>query len=166
MKHELLKTLARCRIIEEKMMENYLNIPGLVAEEWEKEKLILKKEEKKEGYGFIYYYTLTAKGEQYVKKHIPEIKEIYRGFVTEHDLLLCDYYLRRSRKEKDTWVTKDDLIKKYKQPGTVDGMFINQYGQKEAVKVLSQKSDYSAVRKVEKFLKEAEILKITYLLYS
>lgn len=164
MKHELFKALARCRIIEGKMMEAYLNIPELVADEWVKEKLI-SRETKKEGFRLVNYYTLTSKGENYIKNHIPEIKELYRGFVLEHDLLLCEFYLKRNRKERDSWVTRDDLIKEFRLPGTVEGMFINQNGEKEAVKVLSQKADFSAVEKVERFLRAADIPKINYLIY-
>lgn len=165
MKHEVLRTLARCRVLEASMMEPLMNMSSVVAEALVDEKLV-SKEIVKDGFRLRTFYTLTNKGEGYIKQNIPEIKEIYRGFVLEQDLTLCDFYLRRSKEEKDSWITRDDLIKKYKLPGTVDGAFVNASGKLEAVKTINQNADFSAVEKVESFLKATGIEHINYILFS
>lgn len=162
MKFELLQALARCRVVD----GSTIDLPLEVFTELLKEKLIVKKEETGEENIDRVIYSLTDKGEVFIKQNIPEIKEIYRGFVLQQDLKLSDFYLRRSKAEKASWITRDDLIKKYKLPGTVDGAFINKDGKLEGVKTLSNTADYSAVEKIEKFLDATEIESITYIMFT
>ncbi|MFF2532229.1 hypothetical protein ACFVS2_25300 [Brevibacillus sp. NPDC058079] len=165
MKHEVLRVLARCRVLEESMMEPLMNMSSSVAEALVDE-LLVSKVSVKEGFRLRTFYELTSKGESYIKQNMPEIKEFYRGFNLEQDLTLCDFYLRRSDKEKDSWITRDDFIKKYKLPGTVDGAFVNVNGRLEAVKTIHQNSDFSSVERVESFLRATEIEDISYILFT
>jgi hypothetical protein len=165
MRDELLITLARCRLIDASMLEPLLNLPVRTADSLVEEKLVAM-ETVMDGEEQRDIYSLTSKGESYVKNQIPQIKELYRGFVLEQDLALCSFYLRRSKTERETWITRDDLIKKHQFPGTVDGAFINANGEWEAVKTVNVKSGYEAVRKVELFLKEAVIPQISYIVFK
>ncbi|MBP1308895.1 DNA-binding MarR family transcriptional regulator [Paenibacillus sp. 1182] len=161
MKFELLETLARCRVVASSEM----TIPSDVVKELTEEKLVVQKDFGEESSRKT-IYMLTDKGEVYIKQNMPEIQEIYRGFVVEQDLALCDFYLRRNVDEKKSWITKDDLIKKYRLPGTVDGAFMNREGKLVGVKVLNQTANYAAVEKVEGFLKAAHIEFVHYIMFS
>lgn len=164
MKDQVLKVLARCRILEQSVMESKMSIEAIVADQLVEEKLVFK-ETVKEGFYLRRFYTLTDKGEAYVKKNVPGIKELYRGFVQEQDLELCRFYLDRSQEEQNSWITRDDLIKQYKLPGTVDGAFLNKDGELVGVKTISKTADFSAVERVETFLKATEIPHILYVIF-
>lgn len=164
MKDQVLKVLARCRILEGSVMESKMNIEAIVADQLVEEKLVFK-ETVKEGFYHRHFYTLTDKGETYVKKNVPEIKELYRGFVKEQDLELCRYYLERSEEEQNSWITRDDLIKQYKLPGTVDGAYLNENGELVGIKTIKKTADFSAVERVESFLKETGIPHVQYVVF-
>lgn len=164
MKEDLLKTLARCRVITVELIKNYLHISIAALDELLKENLIVMVTEK-HGSRIYDYYRLTLLGEKYIRNHIPEIKELYRGCILEQDLLLCEFYLRRNCQEKNSWLTREDLVKEYKIAETVDGMFVNEKGEREGVKVLSNKSPFSDVERVEEFARRANIARVNYLLY-
>lgn len=164
MRDEILVVLARCRVIEESALEEVLGFSTVVAQSLVEDKLVHKSVEKYKEKEVIVYF-LTDKGESYVKTNLPQVKEIYRGFVLEQDLALFDFYTRRTKEERDSWITRDDLIKKYQLTGTVDGAFISGDGRLEGVKTLNAKSGYDALKKVETFLKHAEIPYVHYLLY-
>jgi hypothetical protein len=161
---ELFKALARCGVIEQKMAESRFGISKQQFDEWVEKKMLAREwiQDKDE---VLSCYRLTGKGEQFVKEHIPEIQEIYRGFILEHDLCLMEFYLKRTQSEKDTWLTRDDMIKKYKLPGTIDGAFMNEEGKWEGIEVLSSTATFSSVERVETFLKETGIEKMNYILY-
>ncbi|WCK56994.1 hypothetical protein PP175_27780 (plasmid) [Aneurinibacillus sp. Ricciae_BoGa-3] len=165
MNMEVIKALARCRIIELEMAQDYVGATEQALDE-AVEKKWLAKEIVKENGKIKQYYTLTTKGEQFIKENLPEIKEIYRGFILEHDLNLMAFYLKRSKKEQDSWMTRDDLTKTYQFPGTVDGAFINKEGEKEAVEVMSTTAKPSSVEKTEAFVQHAGITKMNYILYT
>lgn len=164
-KHELLKALARCRVITADTLENVLNVAESVAIACMSEKLVAM-ETRKEGFQELRYYVLTSKGEQYIKQEIPEIIQMYRGFVLEQDVALMEFYAKLEQTVRDTWITKDDFIVKHQLSGTVDGAYRNQDGEIVAVKVVSSKASFSAVERVENFLKQAEIPHIHYVMYN
>lgn len=160
-KHELLKALARCGAVETGKTEEVLGVSEAIAVALLSEKLIGQEEKNNRS-----FYLLTTKGEQYIKKEIPEIKQIYRGFIVEQDLVLMEFYGKLDQQTKDTWITKDDFIVRHQLPGTVDGAYVNEDGEVVGVKALSNKASFSAVEKVENFLKQAEIPHIYYLHYN
>ncbi|WCF11650.1 hypothetical protein NDS46_30350 (plasmid) [Paenibacillus thiaminolyticus] len=165
MRNEVLSALARCRVAEATMLELGIGSCGSIIDSLLKDKFIKKKVMNYKAQD-VNIYMLTDKGEGYIKNQMSEIKELYRGFVLEQDLALADFYFRRSKSERQTWITRDDFIKKYKLPGTVDGAFITEKGELQAVKVLSQNSGYEALKKVEDFLEQTEIPFIHYIVYS
>lgn len=164
MKEELLKLLARCRVVEQHLLEERFDIPAKVCESLVEAKL-LASETKKDGFRTLTYYTLTSKGEQYVKQEFPDVKEIYRGFILEQDLALVEYYCKLSKEQRSSWITKDDFIKQYQVSGVVDGAYRNDKGEMVGVKVLNAQASFSAVERVEKFLKTASIHRIHYLTF-
>lgn len=161
-KNELLKALARCRVILESDAEKVFQLKPEEIEELILQKIIVRKEtnDKKK------VLLLTEKGEHFFKQENPEFGEIYRGFILEHDLTLMDFYLRRTKEERDSWSTKDDMIKAFQLRGTLDGAFINQKGCLEGVEVLKNTAKYSSVEKAEEFIKEVGIQEMNYLIYS
>jgi DNA-binding PadR family transcriptional regulator len=156
---EFLKALGRCRVMNQSLATQ----TGVSEEEIESfvERKVISREEVED----VHYYTLTEKGEKVLKEEVPSFGEIYRGFILEHDVCLMEFYLKRTEQEKESWLTRDDLIKKHRLPGTVDGAFINEEGQLEAVEVISKTAKPSVVEKTEAFLKEVNIEKMNYLLY-
>lgn len=163
--NEILKVLSRCRLLDMRMGIKYLEITeeeidGLVELE-----LITKEFVQSEKFKVIMYCEMTEKGEQYVKENLTEIDEIYRGFIFEHDLELSKVYLELTKEERDTWMTRDDMIKKYKFQGTIDGAFVNLSGEIEGVEILSGSAKSSAIGRAEAFLKHAEIANMRYILY-
>lgn len=164
-KHEFLKALARCRVVDVETLENHLKLSESVAVSCLSEKLVAL-ETKKDGSKEKSYYALTSKGEQYVKQELPEVQHLYRGFVLEQDLSLMEFYAKLEQPTRDTWVTKDDFIVKHQLSGTVDGAYRNEQGELVAVKVLSKKASFSSVERVENFLKQAEIPHIFYIMYN
>jgi hypothetical protein len=164
-KHEFLKALARCRVMMVDVLEKDFSIAESTAVACLSEKLVAL-ETKKDGFGEIRYYVLTSKGEQFVKQEIPEIQQMYRGFVVKQDIVLMEFYAKLNQVDRNTWVTKDDFIVKHQLSGTVDGAYRNADGELVAVKALSLKASFSAVERVEIFLKQAEIPHIHYLMYN
>jgi hypothetical protein len=164
-KYEFLKALARCRVMLAEVLEKDFLISESTAVACLSEKLVAL-ETKKDGSGEKRYYVLTSKGEQFVKQEIPEVQQLYRGFVLEQDLALMEFYVKLEQAVRDTWVTKDDFIVKHQLSGTVDGAYLNADGELIAVKAVSSKASFSAVEKVENFLKQAEIPHIHYLMYT
>ncbi|PLS19625.1 hypothetical protein CVD28_04195 [Bacillus sp. M6-12] len=164
MTKELLKALGRCRIIDKSLAEKWL---GVTEEELEslKEQKLISVELVQDDLQVHSYYTLTEKGEKVLKEEVPAFGEIYRGFIVEHDLCLMEFYLKRTAEEKETWQTRDDMTKKYRLPGTLDGAFTNEKGEFEGVEVISKTAKPSVVEKAESFIKEVNIQRMNYLLY-
>lgn len=164
MDKELLKALARCGAIELEMAKNQLGISKEQLDEWVEKKILIR-EWVQDKNDMRPCYRLAEKGEQLVKKYAPEIQEIYRGFILEHDLRLMEFYLKREPSERDSWLTRDDMIKKYQLPGTIDGAFINKNGEWEGIEVISRTAEFSSVEKAESFVKQAGIVKMNYIVY-
>lgn len=164
MRDELLIVLARCRVVDKSDVVEKFKLSETDLQSLLDEKLVQKATEQYKGEEIDVLY-LTDKGEAYVKAKLKQVKEIYRGFKVDQDLALYDFYMRRNDKEKESWITRDDLIKKHQLPGTVDGAFISEDGRLEAVKTLSPKSGYDALKKVEEFIKKADIPYVHYLVY-
>lgn len=160
-KHELLKALARCRIMKETSVVEDFKLNESVVVKLLSEKLVATETHQNNK-----YYVLTSKGEQYVKQELPEVSQVYRGFVLEQDLSLMEFYSKLNQQERDTWETKDDFIVQYQLSGTVDGAYRNANGEMVAVKAVSSKASFSAVERVENFLKQANISHVQYLVYK
>ncbi|MDF2879566.1 MAG: hypothetical protein K0R54_123 [Clostridiaceae bacterium] len=167
-RNEVLKTLARCRVLKLTDAIKQFDITEEDIDKMLEEKIITKEflEFKRDFVPVIIeYFQLSDKGEKFVKDIIVEINEIYRGFILEHDLSLCEYYLERTKEERETWLTRDDMIKRYKSTGTIDGAFMNKNNQLEGIEIMSKNSKPSVIEKTEEFIKIAEIKKMNYILY-
>lgn len=161
---EFLKALGRCRVATKTMAQNLLKVSDNELEELLANKIISVESSQTE-LETIEYFTLTEKGEKVLKDEVPTFNEIYRGVILEHDLVLMEFYLKLSQDDKDSWLTRDDLIKEYKFPRTVDGAFINAKIELEAVEVLSKTAKSASVEKIEAFLKHVKAQKMNYLFY-
>lgn len=164
MKKALLKAFGRCRVIDVAMAEASLDITEKELEEYVEQKWLARERVQEEN-DFRVCYALTEKGEALLRNECESFGEIYRGFILEHDLRLMAFYLERTETERESWMTRDDMTKQYKFPGTVDGAFINTTGRLEGVEVISKKSKPSAVEKNEAFVKHAGIKEMNYFLY-
>lgn len=162
---EIIKTIARCGVVELKTAisvfkttENKLD--DLCA------KGFIKKEYLEKNKKVIIYYIATKQGKEYIKEKFSEINDIYNGFIIEHDLRLSEFYLQRSPEERETWMTRDELSKKSKTSGkVVDGVFVNQENELEAIEVISSKANPSTIEDIEKFIETFGIKKMNYILY-
>lgn len=161
---EFLKALGRCRVATKAMVQNDLKVSDKEVEELLENKIIVLESSQTEP-ETIEFFTLTEKGEKVLKQEVPTFNEIYRGVILEHDLVLMEFYLRLSQEDKDSWLTRDDLIKEFKFPRTVDGAFINANIELEAVEILSKTAKPSSVEKIEAFLKHVKAQKMNYLFY-
>lgn len=161
---ELLKALGRCRVANRAMTQTLLEVTEDEIQELISEKII-SVESVQTDMEKIEYFTLTEKGEKVLKEKVPDFREIYRGFILEHDLVLMEFYLKLSEDDKESWYTRDDLIKEFKYPGTVDGAFINENLEFEGVEVLSKTAKPSATEKTEAFLTHVQAKKMNYLFY-
>lgn len=164
MQEKILKLLARCSVLENNMALNKLNVGAEDLEKLCESELIVKLSQEVKGV-LLTYYSLTEIGEEFIKANYPDFDEIYRGFILNHDLELSEFYLRRTEKERNSWITKDDMIKQYKLQGTLDGAFINENGEFEGIEVLKHSSSPSVVEKIEMFNKEIGIQQMNYMLY-
>ncbi len=160
---EILLALSRCRVIEVKNVVELLEISEEAVDDLLRKGLI-----KKEAYEVdkkkTYYLQLSDKGESVVAKS-NKGHELYRGFIMMHDLRLSEFYASRTKAERDTWLTKDDLIKKHPIPGVLDGAFMNALGQFEGIEVMSKTANPATVMETENFVKEAGIEKMNYIFY-
>lgn len=160
---DLFKALFRCGTILLKDAEERLRVSRNEIDKLIDDKLIKRdriEENKKE----LIILKLTDKGEAYIKVQLPEIKgSIYRGFDSYRDLKLCKFYLDRTEEQKETWVTKDELMVKHMLSGTVDGLYINECGKSVGVRVFKQTSNMKDVERTEAFIKEAGIEESYYI---
>lgn len=164
MDNNIFATLARCRVLELQQAKKYLRVTEQELDLLCEVKL-LSKEYIKNNFNVSICYYLTSKGEQYVHQNIRQIKELYRGFILEHDLRLCDFYLSRTVAEQESWMTRDDLIKKYKLNGAVDGAFTNINREFEGIEIMSKTAKPDTLEKTENFIAESGIQKMNYVLY-
>lgn len=165
MQEKILKTLARCGVLEHSKAIELLKVTEEDLKKLEESGKINKLIEivnKKA----IKYYVLTEVGEDFIKENYPEFGEIYRSFILKHDLELSDYYLNISEAEQETWMTKDDMIKKYKLKGTLDGAYINKNGEFQGIEVLKSTAKKETVENIEAFIRAVGIQQMYYILYT
>lgn len=162
--NEIMKVLARCGVMELKSAIKNLNVQEVEIDKYCKKGIIAK--EFLEKYPKVTtYYRMTDVGRDYVKQHLPEIRELYQGFVLEHDIKLSEFYLDLSPSERNTWITRDDMSKKYKLRGTLDGAFKNKENLFTGIEIMSKTARASSVEATESFVKAIGIEKMNYILY-
>lgn len=160
----LLWALSKCRVIELKDAEQYFEVTMRELDEWVDEGLLFREEIKDHLKLYQYYYP-TPIGERHIRQLTHASHSFYHGTRVIHDAELMKFYLRRQSSEQVSWVTKNDLLAKYRIPGVIDGAFLNMEKEWEGIKVLSQLASRSEVEEAESFLKEAKIVKMNYVLY-
>lgn len=164
MRHEFLRALLQCGVMDARMANQHFGLTEEQLEDMVKsQELVVKTIEKEEK--VLRYYTVEEKAEKNLKEQIGFSGEIYRGFIVEHDLRLMEFYLELHPTVRETWITRDDMTKEYRLPGTIDGAFVNESGVFEGVEVLGKNAKASTIEKAEKFLNQTPIKKMTYLTY-
>lgn len=164
-KEEFLKALARCRLMEADKAVDWFGLTGSDIDSLLSERLI-STEKHEQGGESKSCYTLSEKGESYITHEVSDVNHVYRGFIAEQDLELMSFYAKLPLESRQTWITKDDYIVQYQQPGTVDGAYRDKEGNLVAIKVVSAKAPFSSVERVEQFLKHTGIEHIHYLTYQ
>lgn len=159
-----MKTLARCGVMELKSAIKNLNLQEEDIDKYCKKGIIAKEFLEKYPKVITYYY-MTNVGKDYIKQHLPEIHEFYQGFILEHDIKLSEFYLDLSPLERNTWITRDDMRKKYKLQGTLDGAFKNKENLFTGIEIMSKTAKASSVEVTESFVKAIDIKKMNYILY-
>lgn len=162
---KILKALARCGVLEHSKAIQLLKATEDDLSKLEKSGKISRIIEMVNGKS-IDYYVLSEVGEEFLKEIYLDFGEIYRGFILNHDLVLSDYYLNRTEEEQETWQTRDDMIKKYKLQGTLDGAYINENGEFQGVEVLKTTAKKEVVERLEKFISSVGIQQMYYILYN
>jgi DNA-binding PadR family transcriptional regulator len=164
LRNDLLKAFIRCRILDARIAQTAFGVSQEELDSMVEEKILVTEKVQKDT-ETLTYYVLTDKGEKVAKEKLSYTGEVYRGFILEHDLALMEFYLSLTTEEREGWLTRDDMTKQYRLPGTIDGAYVNKEGVLEGVEVLSRTAKPSAVEKAESFLNQTDIKKMNYLTY-
>lgn len=98
-------------------------------------------------------YQLSKKAKMRLRKEFFVVP--YRNSLSqlEHSYCLAKIYWLLTPKERQTWITEDELKHKYKFDLTVDAMFLTKAGEKVGVEVITDTYTKEKIAKKEEFFK-------------
>ena len=162
MLNEIFITLGRVGVIDILDLKKYFEIEICNIVEYIENKKYLKLKKIETKNEVISYIEMTELGELYFKEEFLNFKELYRGFEPLKSLTLSKFYLERTEDEKNTWRTKDDLVKEYQLQGTIDAIYLDN-NKISGVKVINSTTKFAAIERAESFIKNVGVENVIYL---
>lgn len=99
-------------------------------------------------------YILTSKGKDLVRNHFLIRPYSGKSDQLEHDYVLGKVYLMISETEKDTWITETDLGIMHPNESVIDGLYVNNNGEKVGVEILTESYNDNMIEERNNFIKK------------